>query len=134
MKLLVKAFNAVVTKKVEKDDLERVITDGYFDHADINLETAFQIQKHGPWGHGFPEPLFQSSFEVLEQRIVGSNHLKLVLSIGGEEKVNAIYFNCDEFWPNYDVSKVNMVYRLDVNEYRGFKQVQLIVEYIEPVN
>ena len=96
-----KAFNAVVTKKVEKDDLERVIiTDGYLDHADINLETAFQIQKHGPWGHGFPEPLFQSSFEVLEQRIVGSNHLKLVLSIGGEEKVNAIYFNCDEFWPN----------------------------------
>ena len=77
---------------------------------------------------GFPEPVFSGEFSILEQRTVGENHLKLnVRSTSGKSNVDAIAFN--QAGTAFR-GTVQLTYRLDVNEYRGFESPQLIVEQI----
>ena len=86
------------------------------------------LREAGPWGSGFPEPLWNGDFEVVEQRTVGENHLKLrVRPAGGGPVLDAIAFGQDG--PVFR-GVVQLAYRLDVNEYRGVESPQLIVEQI----
>ena len=83
-------------------------------------------------GQGFPEPIFENRFHIADQRIVGSSHLKLILEIDEFTTVNAIYFNVDtEKWPNSDCTSARFIFKLDINEFRGRQQVQLIIEHID---
>jgi len=129
----VAAFNEVVREKLTMDDLNSTIfTDGVLSKSNINLEFAKQLRNCGPWGQGFPEPVFEGRFSVVDQRIVGNNHLKLILELDEFASVNAIMFNADtETWPDEDCEEVKVSYKLDINEYRGRQQVQLIVEHME---
>jgi single-stranded-DNA-specific exonuclease len=97
----------------------------------LNLEFARRLREAGPWGAGFPEPVWSGNFEVVEQRTVGDKHLKLrVRPAEGGSVVDAIAFNqAGPAWRGV----VQLVYRLDVNEYRGFESAQLVVEQIAPV-
>jgi single-stranded-DNA-specific exonuclease len=108
-------------------------TDGSLECSDFNLAVANELRGAGPWGQLFPEPLFDGEFELVSQRIVGERHLKLVLRAAGHEApLEAIAFGVDtELWPNQDASRVRIAYRLDVNEYRGERRLQLLVEQIE---
>ena len=107
-------------------------TDGPLEPSDIGLELARQLREGGPWGQGFPEPLFDGEFEVLDRRIVGERHLKLKLACPGTTRpIDAIAFNIvDKAWPQ-DTRRVNIAYRLDVNVYRGLETAQLVVEHLE---
>ena len=72
----------------------------------------------------------------MQQRIVGQKHLKLVVSKEEKGQVifDAIAFNIDpDQWPNQDIKKVLLVYKLDVNEFRGRRSLQLMVDYLEPI-
>ncbi len=102
---------------------------------DFQLDLAAQLRFAGPWGQHFPEPVFDGYFNIVHQRIVGDKHLKLVLSPqGSQQLIDAIAFNVDlEIWPNESVSRVELAYRLDVNEFRGKRSVQLMVEHIAPL-
>jgi len=72
--------------------------------------------------------VFSGVFEIDEQRTVGENHLKLrVRPAAGGAVVDAIAFN--QAGPAYR-GAVQLTYRLDVNEFRGFETPQLIVEQI----
>jgi single-stranded-DNA-specific exonuclease len=94
----------------------------------MSLQFARSLRDAGPWGSGFPEPLWSGDFAVVEQRVVGDNHLKLrVRSAGGGEIVDAIAFN--QAGPTYR-GRVQLAFRLDVNEYRGVERPQLVVEQI----
>ena len=105
-----------------------IITDGSLPGESMNLRFAKHLREAGPWGSGFPEPLFCDNFSVVEQRTVGENHLKLsVTPAGGGATINAIAFN--QAGPVYR-GHVQLTYRLDVNEYRGFESPQFIVEQI----
>ena len=47
---------------------------------------------------------------------------------------DAIAFNVDlERWPGDSVQIVHIAYRLDVNEFRGKRSLQLLVEQLQPV-
>jgi single-stranded-DNA-specific exonuclease len=129
----VAAFNDVVREKLTMDDLNSTIfTDGFLTKQNISLDFAKQLRNSGPWGQGFPEPVFQGTFNIVDQRIVGNNHLKLVLELDEFSSVNAILFNADtELWPDENCEEANVSYKLDINEYRGRQQVQLIVEHME---
>ena len=89
------------------------------------------IREAGPWGQTFPEPLFDGLFDIVDQRLVGGKHLKMVLA--KEDKTfDAIAFNIDvDQWPNYRCERITAAYRLDINEFRGKRSVQLIVEHVE---
>jgi len=108
-----------------------IVSDGALPDSALNLEFARKLREAGPWGAGFPEPLWNGDFEVVEQRTVGENHLKLrVRPAEGGNTVDAIAFNqAGGAWRGY----VQLAYRLDVNEYRGFESAQLVVEQIAPV-
>lgn len=105
-----------------------ITTDGELPATAMNLKFARLLREAGPWGAGFPEPVFSGDFEIDEQRTVGENHLKLrVRPAAGGSVVDAIAFN--QAGPAYR-GTVQLTYRLDVNEYRGFETPQLIVEQI----
>jgi single-stranded-DNA-specific exonuclease len=107
-----------------------LLSDGQLQAQELNLELAHQLRYAGPWGQGFPEPLFDGRFRVLQQRVVGERHLKLRLRLSDSESVHeAIAFNQAEGGTLPE--QIHLAYRLDVNEYRGQVQHQLIVENIQ---
>jgi single-stranded-DNA-specific exonuclease len=109
---------------------ERILTDGSLDADELGLELAQLIRAGGPWGQACPEPLFVNRFEVLEKRIVGQKHLKLMLRHPrGGAVIEAIAFNRLEL-PGGG-RNCAFVYRLDVNEYRGRRSKQLVVEHVQ---
>ncbi|MBY4676154.1 single-stranded-DNA-specific exonuclease RecJ [Marinobacterium arenosum] len=129
------AFADEVARQLSEDDLLlRVATDGELNGAQISLELAELLRESGPWGHQFPEPLFDGEFSLLQQRIVGQRHLKMVLMEPASGlALDAIHFNADtELWPDEGINRVRVVYRLDVNEFRGQRSVQLLVEQLLP--
>lgn len=127
-----KAFAEIVSARMNDEMLNNaLISDGELQPQELTLSVAEILREAGPWGQSFPEPLFDGVFEILEQRLVGSKHLKMVLS-NSSRTIDAIAFNVDlNSWPNYRCSHVNIAYRMDVNEFRGKRNVQLIVEQLE---
>ena len=93
------------------------------------------LREAGPWGQGFPEPLFDGEFELVSQRIVGEKHLKMtLLPLHSRDLLDAIAFNIDtSIWPDQGITRVHLVYKLDVNEFRGQRQLQLLVEHLQPI-
>jgi single-stranded-DNA-specific exonuclease len=105
-----------------------IITDGGLPPQSLNLAFAKTLREAGPWGAGFPEPVFSGEFHVDDQRIVGENHLKMRVRPGaGGGTIDAIAFNQADALCR---GLVQLTYRLDVNEYRGVDSPQLIVEQI----
>jgi single-stranded-DNA-specific exonuclease len=129
------AFDTEVRRHLGPDDLKReILSDGELKQNELNLELAETLRAGGPWGQGFPEPMFDGTFELVSKRVVGEKHLKLVLRVpNSEQAIDAIAFNVtDDDWP-VDVKQVELAYRLDVNEFNGKRSAQLMVEFIEPV-
>lgn len=112
-----------------------ILTDGELAVHELTLELAEQLRFAGPWGQAFPEPLFDGEFRIIQQRLVGEKHLKLVLSPDeGHTVIDAIAFNVDlAIWPNAAIQQVELVYKLDVNEWKGRRQLQLLVEQLAPL-
>ena len=109
-----------------------IITDGKLDFADISLEFAGEIENAGPWGQGFPEPLFDDVFTVVDARTVGDRHLKMkLLPDGADRPVEAISFNTGRDAIGESAQSLRFVYRLAINDYKGARTPQLIVEHIE---
>ena len=132
----IEAFQAHVEKVLNPEDLNaKIITDGNLISDQISMYTAENLREAGPWGQQFPEPCFEGIFLINQQRVVGENHLKLVLSHPSAPKlsIDAIYFNMDvEQWPNNEIQQTRCVYRLDINEFRGQQKLQLLVQYMMP--
>ena len=130
------AFAAEVTALLTEDDLQaRILTDGEVRAEELTLSTAQLLRELGPWGQGFPEPSFDGEFEILQQRMLGAKHLKLVLCPPGcrQQALDAIAFNVDPaLWATCNVARISAVYRLDVNEYRGQRSLQLVLEHLAP--
>ena len=130
------AFRRLVAEQLERlypsaDFSGAIISDGVLPDRALSLEFARSLREAGPWGAGFPEPVWSGDFEVIEQRTVGEKHLKLrVRPAGGGSPVDAIAFN--QAGPACR-GVVQLAYRLDVNEYRGVESAQLVVEQIAPV-
>lgn len=112
-----------------------LMTDGALRATDLTLELATMLQDAGPWGQQFPEPTFDNRFEVLDQRLVGQHHLKLVLQhTEGVEPIDAIAFNIDlKEWPNHHARVIHAAYKLDINAYLGRKKVQLMIMSMQVV-
>lgn len=129
------AFDAEVRRQLHADDLTgRLLSDGQLSVSEFNLELAKALRHAGPWGQHFPEPLFHGVFQIVQQRLVGEKHLKLVLQTEcGGQTLDGIAFNIDrELWPNPTVRWVDVAYKLDVNEFRGKQTVQLLIAHLAP--
>ena len=129
------AFDEEVRRQLREEDLMgRLLSDGSLTVEEFHLELARALRNAGPWGQHFPEPLFHGVFQLVEQRIVGERHLKVVLKTEcGSVKLDGIAFGIDrEVWPNPTIRWVELAYKLDLNEFRGNETVQLMIAHIEP--
>ena len=127
-----KAFDKAVKAAVTPDMLDAVLlTDGSLTQAQMNLQTVATLADAGPWGNGFAEPLFSGEFKLVNQRVVGQDHLKLVLGLN-DQLIDAIAFRQKplEGQPEY----VKVVYKPALNDYAGQQTLQLMVEYIEAMS
>lgn len=129
------AFDRAVRDTLRAEDLEAAITtDGPLNPDELHLETATLLKRAGPWGQHFPEPLFDGNFRVVSQRIVGENHLKLVLQPEeGGAIIDGIAFNTGPEVPDYTRTGARVVYKPDANTFRGRTNLQLLVDYLEPL-
>ncbi|WP_319783281.1 single-stranded-DNA-specific exonuclease RecJ [Oceanisphaera sp. IT1-181] len=130
------AFESIVADWVSPELLAgEILTDGQLEISELNLPLAEQLRLAGPWGQSFPEPLFDGDFRIIKQRLVGEKHLKLVLSPDeGRTLIDAIAFNVDlKVWPNAAINVVQLVYKLDINEWQGKQSLQLMVDKIAPL-
>ena len=126
---LFEAAIAEATEGLPEQDV--LLSDGELKSHEISLENASLLKLSVPWGQTFEEPLFDGVFQLKSQRIVGKNHLKMVVAQDGVE-FDAIAFNVDlNLWPNKQARQVNMAYRLDINEFRGQISVQLLVQALQ---
>lgn len=130
-----RAFDQAVRDTALAEDLEAAIsTDGPLGPDELSLDTASLLKRAGPWGQHFPEPLFDGDFHVVSQRIVGENHLKLVLQpLEGGHIIDGIAFNTGPEVPDYTRTGARVVYKPDANTFRGQTNLQLLIDYLEPM-
>ncbi|AOZ67752.1 TPA: single-stranded-DNA-specific exonuclease RecJ [Haemophilus influenzae] len=132
-------FNQTIADWLDEEHLQGIIwTDGELNSNEFNLETAELIKSVGTWGQGFPEPCFDGEFKILDQRAIGQNknHLKMLLEPRqGGVLLDAIAFNIDtRLYPDLSIKQARLAYKLEINEFRGNRSVQLLVDYIEPID
>ncbi|MDP4985090.1 single-stranded-DNA-specific exonuclease RecJ [Pseudoalteromonas tunicata] len=126
------AVSAILTPE-HKQSL--VLTDGELPSECYTLDFAQLIKQSGPWGQAFAEPVFADTFMLIQQRLVGEKHLKLVLKHRSGLLLDAIAFNVDlQRWPNAAVSQVHAAFVLDINEFRGKFSLQLLVRELQGAN
>lgn len=131
------AFREAFAREVERalgaePPVHELHTDGALAPAELGLETAEALRRAGPWGAGFPEPMFDGEFEVHAFRTVGQKHLKLTVSPdSGAARLGAIAFNAGPEFHSDPGPRVRLVYRLDVDAYRGRRAPQLVIEHLE---
>ena len=131
-----RCFGELVTEWLDPALLQgEILSDGELSPQEMTLEMALMLREAGPWGQMFPEPLFDGRFRLLQQRLVGERHLKVMVEpVGGGPLLDGIAFNVDTaVWPDNGVREVTLAYRLDINEYRGNRTLQLIIDHLWPI-
>ena len=129
------AFAEQVARQLQQPLGEAVLlTDGELAADELDLATAEALRNAGPWGQGFPEPLFEGIFRLCDKRVVGAAHLKMrIQPLGAEIELDAIAFNRTDESLDASVEQLRIAYHLDINEYQGRRQLQCNVRYFEPV-
>ncbi|KGT86450.1 ssDNA exonuclease RecJ [Erwinia typographi] len=129
-------FGDLVGEWLDADALQGVVwSDGELMAQQLTLSTAELLREAGPWGQSFPEPQFDGKFKLIQQRLVGERHLKVMIEpLGGGPLLDGIAFNVDTaLWPDPSVRQVELAYKLDINEFRGNRSVQLIIDSLWPL-
>jgi len=130
------AFERAVSRHLNESMLQKhLLTDGELPNEALCIQTARLIRDAGPWGQAFPEPLFEGVFDCFSTRVLAGKHIKFVVSPPGQKlAIDAIMFNVPtEKLLLGHIARIRLVYRLDINEYRGQQQLQLMIEYYEPL-
>ncbi len=127
-----KAFDETVENLVEPEQLQGVIyTDGELVANELNLSTAELLKQAGPWGQHFAEPTFEGDFRILQQKLLAGKHLKMMVETEQGMLLDAIWFNVDlRNYPDFSIKVARLVYKLDINEFRGNRNIQLLVEHL----
>lgn len=128
-------FAKQVALVLPADAMQGIIwSDGELQPREMQLATAELIRDAGPWGQHFPEPVFDGVFTVISQKLLAGRHLKMLLEpLASNLLLDAIAFNIDPaLWPDKSVHQICIAYKLDINEFRGQRSLQIIIEHIWP--
>ncbi len=136
------AFAAEVAARALGDELKGIIhSDGELHPDELCIATARALRQAGPWGQGFPEPIFDGGFLVADARIVGGKHLKLLVrrapGTSTDACFDAIAFRYADAAGNFPLppsalqgAAVDLAYRLEINEFNGTESVQLNCQHV----
>jgi len=129
-----RAFDAEVARCLPvAGATDAVETDGELSVEEIALATAEALRAGGPWGQAFPEPCFDGLFSIRNSRVIGERHMKMwVEPAGSGRSFDAIAFN--HLTPGSPIvppaGPLQLVYRLEVNEYQGERRLQLLIDHL----
>ena len=122
-------FDAQCGATLTPEQLERsLLTDGPLRAGELSLPTAHLLEKAGPWGQGFEEPLFEGEFSVAEIRLMGSEqqHVRYQLQSSDGVRVEAVDFGGAPRAVGKG-GQLLLVYQLGANRYNGNESLQLRV-------
>jgi single-stranded-DNA-specific exonuclease len=129
-------FDEMVSRHLQGVNLDaKILTDGELQEAEFTLNFAQLLQNTAIWGQGFPEPLFNGIFDIVQVRVVGKQHLKFTLRLPFTNTLVegiAFFVEHPESW--LKVQQIQAVYKLDINEYKGQKTLQLQIQYLERIH
>ena len=128
------AFAEEAARQLQPGQLEaKLLSDGKLEPQWFSLEVAQMLRNAGPWGKDFPEPVFDGRFRLRRRQPLKEKHLRMTLSPLEDPnvQVEAIAFNVED-WPDPEAEEISLAYRLDVNEFRGKRNPQLVVEQFLP--
>jgi single-stranded-DNA-specific exonuclease len=112
---------------------EELLSDGELQPGELDRMHAEALRGAGPWGQGFPEPMFDGVFDVLDWRVVGEKHLKFSLRLRGQATpLNAIQFNGWHDQP--PPSRIQAAYQLDTDDWQNRRGIQLLVRHWQPAD
>jgi single-stranded-DNA-specific exonuclease len=132
------AFGEEVGRWLSPGQIRGILeSDGELSPDELNLQTAIALREGGPWGQGFPEPLFDGEFEIVESRVVGQRHLKFwARPAPVSQPIEGIAFG---YFADSSVaavgkgSRVRMAYRLETSDFGGSLKAELMAETVEPL-
>lgn len=126
------AFEEVVSDLLKPEDLEAVVfTDGELRGEELSLAMVELLERAGPWGQMFPEPRFDAEVRIVQTRVLKERHLKLVVEMPDRQLMDAIEFSSPHCSSALDRARI--LFRPAINEFRGRRSVQLLVDQIEPI-
>ncbi|MGJ8544860.1 MAG: single-stranded-DNA-specific exonuclease RecJ [Sulfitobacter sp.] len=108
--------------------------DGILMPGAATVELAEQIEQAGPFGAGAPGPRFAfPDCQINFAKRVGDSHLKISFSDGTGPRMDAICFGAYDgalgpALENHGGARFHLAGRLDINEWRGRRTVQLRLE------
>ena len=125
-------FQTVFAHAVQQVVTPEILTNMLYSDGEISdftLELAECLQAAGPWGQHFPEPLFNGKFKVQQVNILNEKHIRFTLQTG-QQNIEAILFFADKAFLNHNFTEIDIAYRLNINEFRDVKRLQLIIEQL----
>ncbi|MBB3226958.1 single-stranded-DNA-specific exonuclease [Luteibacter sp. Sphag1AF] len=125
------AFDTLARAQLDDERLQAlVVTDGEIHGHDHTLDLARQLRDAGPWGQGFPQPVFEQRFECVSWKVMGQRHLRLQLRCHQSGVVHdAVMFNAYHGTP--PPAQVRVAYELTINDWQGRESVRLLVQHME---
>jgi len=130
------AFAEEVGRLLTREQMHGILeTDGELAPAELSLETALALEGGGPWGQGFPEPVFDGEFEVVESRVVADRHLKLwVRQVPESQPIEAIafgHFDGGAALRPAAGARLRLAYRLQSTRFGGTARAEMLAEYLQ---
>lgn len=124
-----RAFEAAIAQRLT-DELRaaELWSDGELATEELSRVHAEALRLAGPWGQGFPEPLFDGEFELQAWRLIANRHVKYQLLVPGRATpIPAIHFGAAALGP--PPSRLRLAYQLELDDFGGRRDVQLLVRH-----
>ena len=130
---IIKKFNKKNNMNFQKNCL---YLDSSISASALNLEFYKKIEILAPFGSGNPEPKFLlEGTKVIKSMVVGEKHIKSILLTKDGSNIKTITFNAIEtdlgqFLLNNRTNIFDIVGKLSLNEWKGEKNVEFIIDDI----
>ena len=146
--VLRKKINSIATL-TDEDLIPKIYIDARIPLSAINLRTAEELNYLEPYGKGNSKPLFaEKDISIKRASVFGNERKVLKLKLqGGNSFLDCIYFgNIDEFDTyvsqrfgetelrkmyegGVNNVKLDIIFNIDINEFNGYKNVQIVLQY-----
>ena len=133
---LIRKFKSI---NINLESKKNIFYDTEISPSAINIDFYEKINVLSPFGSGNPEPKFViKNVRPINSKIVGEKHIKSVFEGSDSSTFKTITFNCvDNELGSYllkkNIKNFNILGKLSLNEWRGQKNVEFIIDDISVI-
>ena len=127
-------FDSAARNHISEASDQETVTDGELPSDHLCVAFARDLETLGPWGEGFPAPVFDGEFTISEIYTVANRHLRFALSKDDGNVMNAIKFRATiNEKALMKGLKVRVLYSVGVDRYYQNDRLEVRIENIEPI-